>query len=809
MKSTVILVFAIFLSPLLNAQVFVDPDAAGDNSGSSWENAFRDLQEAIEASNPGDEIWLRAGIYVPKGVSPQSTHFEINKSISLFGGFAGTESTLEARDWSTNRTILSGDINGDDIPGDFLQNRGDNAHHVILVNASGSKPVLDGLYIQGGTTRLDEANIQLSIIDQWRGGGMYARTSCTIRNCTFRENHGYQGAALSAFNPVSVIFSVDIIDCSFQDNLGFSTGTSWISGIRNLLISGCTFRNCESTFGGGLLLGNTNCLLRNSTFESNEALAGSGLLIAHNSASLISNASIEVFNCAFLENTSTNGEGALSVRNYFSGPQLLVDSCYFYNNTASRFGGGMGVRNIISTVQNSLSPERVTIRNSIFESNVAPFGGGLMVDNLNDSLALEISDTEFITNYATISGGGAYINNKDEAGMQVDMRNSHFTENLADRSAGGLAIDNSNNLTTFKYLIDSCSFYSNIAFESNGGAIWSFAFSSLFGPDGTIRNTDFTENGANLSGGALHTGTGTYLVEACDFNSNYTMSTAGNSYGGAIAKFDSERLRISRCNFKNNTSDSRGADISNMLGGLLSIENSLLTGDDIGNSLFNTDSISLLNVAVTGRDIGIFQQDGAYAILQNSVLLSSLANYTGEMTDTVVSRGGNVISDASLTEFLKGYQAYEDLHELDPGLDDEFRPDGPGSPCVDRGNPMGVTGPYDLAGHDRIQGGNIDIGPFESSFVSRLKTTDWQSPDLDVFPNPANHVVRTRLDFPWQGEAALYILDSFGRTVHQVAISKNSDSQVVKIPVDRLPAGQYYLIIEADRLYGSELLIQR
>ena len=82
-----------------SAVVYVKSDAAGANNGTSWANAFTNFQTAINASAPGDQLWVCKGTY--------SGSFTSKDGISIYGGFLGNETLLIERNWVLNETILS------------------------------------------------------------------------------------------------------------------------------------------------------------------------------------------------------------------------------------------------------------------------------------------------------------------------------------------------------------------------------------------------------------------------------------------------------------------------------------------------------------------------------------------------------------------------------------------------------------------------------------------------------------------------------------------------------------------------------
>jgi hypothetical protein len=140
---------AVLLTAQVNAQAttwHVDDDQVTlGTDGTSWATAFKFLQDALTAAQPGDTIKVAQGIYQPDDDDdiPSSTHatgdqnasFVLKPDVDLFGGFKGIVDlpNADVRDPATFVTILSGDLNDDDDPALGLQqlNRGENSFSVV------------------------------------------------------------------------------------------------------------------------------------------------------------------------------------------------------------------------------------------------------------------------------------------------------------------------------------------------------------------------------------------------------------------------------------------------------------------------------------------------------------------------------------------------------------------------------------------------------------------------------------------------------------------------------------------------------
>ena len=237
----------------------VDASAKGKNTGTSWADAFTDLQSAL-AKNILGEVWVAKGTYKPTSGSDRSISFTTQSGVHLYGGFKGGETTREERNLSSNVTIMSGNI-GTSVSTD-------NSYHVVR---GASNSTLDGFTISDGYA--EEA-----LTENGKGGGIYANGfSPNFLNCTIKNNYAktYGGGA-NLNNSLS-----QFINCIFADNEGSGSGGGglYAEGNSSITILNSLFiRNKTTNFGGGIYMTAT-CLMtvKNTLFHANIASYGKNI----------------------------------------------------------------------------------------------------------------------------------------------------------------------------------------------------------------------------------------------------------------------------------------------------------------------------------------------------------------------------------------------------------------------------------------------------------------------------------------------------------------------------------------------------
>jgi hypothetical protein len=347
-KNKLILLFAVLIFSNAGAVIrYVTPAGAGLQNGTNWANAFpgTSLQATINASAPGDEVWVMSGTYFTTTLASRSIYFSMLNGVAIYGSFNGTETALSQRSFTCGFTsVLSAEIGAPGIA--------DNSYHVISNGSLNNTAVLDGFTITGGNANFDiPGNDSRS-----HGGGMMNLASngglCspTVRNCLFINNTAVFGGGMF--------------------NNGFNTGNA------NPVITNCIFYQNNATQGGGGMDnfgygGNASPVITNSVFYGNTATARAGAMYCWGGGN--GNASPVILNSTFVNNAAVDGGGLICDRtNFASGNSgiatLVVRNSIFWGNTASGTGpqfytlggGGFAATYTLIDITNQNPPHTIT-----------------------------------------------------------------------------------------------------------------------------------------------------------------------------------------------------------------------------------------------------------------------------------------------------------------------------------------------------------------------------------------------------------------------------------------------------------------
>ena len=310
----VILVLLITAMICLSAHgkvIYVDADATGANGGTSWANAYVYLQDALADANDSDkpvEIRVAQGTYKPdQGVDQtlgdRQATFLLISGVKLRGGFAGSVALdPNVRDVELHVTILSGDLNSDDVEvvnPDFLADepsRAENSYHVVTGRSTDETAVMEGFVITGGNA--DGPLLGDEDVDKLRlqsGGGMNNwGSSPALADCTFTRNSASYGGGMRNSESTPTL-----TNCTFSRNLATSGGGMLNENSRPTLTR-CAFSgNSALRLGGGMLNENSDPSLANCTLSGNSAVTGGGISNYASSPTLT--------NCTFAQNSAEYG----------------------------------------------------------------------------------------------------------------------------------------------------------------------------------------------------------------------------------------------------------------------------------------------------------------------------------------------------------------------------------------------------------------------------------------------------------------------------------------------------------------------
>lgn len=390
---------------------YVNDNASGDFSGSSWANAMSNPQAALVAATDiggGDvEVWVANGIYRPTTGTSRSATFNIPTGLKMFGGFDGDETTLDERVPGFTLTYLNGSIGA--------ATEVDNSYTVVTMQAPNSQNELDGFYIVNGYNNNDGNGGGLKIID---GGGAVPN----IRWCNFSHNTASsEGGALYCQNT-----QPNIISCTFFENeCNNGEGGALVhSGTGLMDVWNCRFLgNSSIGYGGAASFPFSDGRLVNCVFSGNSGNGGGGAVASYGSGSTVTYVNCTVANNYGGPDTfNAMGCGGLLVR---SSGIANIRNCIVWDNYDNHAGTDAEAENVdsqsgtlnvnYSTIEawssggagnNATNPLFVSALGADgtagnFDDNLHVVGNSPMIDSANNSnLPGDIVDIDQDGNFA-------------------------------------------------------------------------------------------------------------------------------------------------------------------------------------------------------------------------------------------------------------------------------------------------------------------------------------------------------------------------------------------------------------------------
>lgn len=322
---------------------YVTPD--GKNPVNGWEGSKTvvSLSTALTNAKAGDQIWV-LGFQDPSQlyVAPEGG-FTVKSGVKLYGGFRGTERTIDERPTSgkapyfTYRSVLSGDIKGDDVvDGTNMlypanSTRSDNATHVLSLDltpkqSSGNNntypTVVNGFTVIGGNADVTgEYGGGIYVFGaNANGGGAYHIEKCFLLNNYAKEGGGaiYVSSQVEATSTASTI-----VDCVVYNNLaGVRSGSENLGGGINIAGSGTIVNSSIfNNEGGGVRL-SSSAKAVNLTIARNTVMGIEGGVVSNSviwGNSKVQNPTATSFeNCAS-DNANVTGIDCISISSESNG----------------------------------------------------------------------------------------------------------------------------------------------------------------------------------------------------------------------------------------------------------------------------------------------------------------------------------------------------------------------------------------------------------------------------------------------------------------------------------------------------------
>lgn len=304
--------------------VFVSTTGLDSNDGLAWSQAKATIPAAIASADAsGCAVWVAEGTYPTTTTGDETDAFVLTPGLQFYGGFAGTETSVEQRDVAAHPTVLDGEFGDPASPMD-------NACEVVVAAAGtrvdgftirGSGTAMGCYWLHGGLTA-DSVDVTVEgctfVKNGWGSIGMGAialagSAEAHIRNTLFKENEGRAGGLLvmssaravvtdcvfsqNAGRPTAALEAQDwselvVTRCRFEENFTQSSNIVVISDTAEAVFTSCAFTDNTGTWGATLAAYGASTVLNNCLFAGNEGYYAGAIIYGGSGSAILQNCTV-------------------------------------------------------------------------------------------------------------------------------------------------------------------------------------------------------------------------------------------------------------------------------------------------------------------------------------------------------------------------------------------------------------------------------------------------------------------------------------------------------------------------------------
>ena len=799
------------------SQIYVDHSAYGLDDGSSWEHAFTDLQDALDAASSGVDIWVADGIYYPSeqvgGTGDRFATYQMSNGVGIYGGFEGLGDTdillrRQTGDWGLNTWLMDGTsgIGAESIMSPIASTmtiqgtgdlNGDGDNDILWLDSTSQKLyvwLMDGTSISS-TIEVGEISASYSVLgictlnrDEYDDILLQNTTTGAV---SYWLQDGTGAMASSGTIIGSMASNWTFKACADLDG-DWDSDVIWKNTTDNK-IYGWLLEGMEIDSSGIILdvsIGSTDVLdvghfnddLKYDIIFQNP-VTGDVIYWLMDGLTMIDSGIIAsvASTFQFQQMGDFNDDGMSDFLWYRSNQSALyiwlmdgigIDSTGYAGTISSEFHVvGTGFFDDGEETISERDPETHT---TILSGDIGTIGdtsdnayhvfyhpSGTALDNtaILDGFTVTGGNADLLSG-DSYQGGGMYNN-----GSSPTIQNVTFSGNDSYMTGGAII-----NRSSSDPVITNCTFIGNTS-DNYGGAIYNN------GSSPTISGSSFSENTAWSGAGIRNESSSSPNIINCSFTDN-ELSHAG---GGISNSFSSPT--IIGCTFSGNTANGSGDGYGG--GGIYnyesspSITNCTFTGNSVpdskGGAIYNYFNCTpvITNCTLTGNSAkyggGIYNQNSSHCTITNTILWgNSSTSGVNEIRDAI---SNPTVSNCVIQGGYFGGGTVNDIITGNPLLSSLADNGGPiqtmallaGSSAIHVGTVSGSPS-TDQRGYTRTTSGACDIGAFETN--KTLGTAGWTTASdwsQGTMPTSAN-------TYRWAAIVSGTTTIGSSATVHEITI---------------------------------------